>query len=291
MSILRYAEFYITNHCNIDCESCNRFNNYNFKGHMDWQPYEDEYRRWAEYLQIRRITILGGEPLIHPDVNSWIKKIREWWPLADLNVTTNGRLLNQVPNLYNTLKETKCKIEICIHNYDWVESQVRDLGNFFPGDYDLIEVADDSCFFTKIAQDKNGVKVIIKKYNSMHQSSLIFSGHSFKLHKSNPEKAHQVCDMSNCHHFINGKIYKCGIPYLLGDFSKQYMIDIDQDDINILNHPGGFSLQDAKQDAKSFWSYLENPIDHCKFCPETYDYRDISSTIGKTKIPIHLKRS
>ena len=32
-------EFYITNVCNIACPQCNRFNNWNFKGHQIWKDY------------------------------------------------------------------------------------------------------------------------------------------------------------------------------------------------------------------------------------------------------------
>ena len=38
---LNYAEFYITNVCNLNCTECNRFNNYHFSGHQRWDDYSD----------------------------------------------------------------------------------------------------------------------------------------------------------------------------------------------------------------------------------------------------------
>jgi organic radical activating enzyme len=287
---LDFAEFYITHHCNIDCKNCNRFNNYNFKGHIDWRLNENEYEQWSKNLQIKHIGILGGEPLMHPDVNGWIKKIRSWWPDSKLVVTTNGRLLNKVSGLYDTVKEAKCTIEICVHNYDWIKGQIEDLKNFFPGQFELHDDIDDACFFTKTARDSNGVTVLIKKYNAMHQSTLSLSHNRLKLHNSDPIKSHKICDMKGCHTFIDGTIYKCPLPPLLLEFSDQYLIDINDEDTKIVKNFSGFSVSDAVNDSTKFFSYLQNPIDHCRFCPEKYKYEDIQSSLGKTKIPIYLKK-
>ena len=70
---LRYAEFYVTNVCNLACDNCNRFNNMDFKGKYDFDV--EQYREWAEKLDIHRIAILGGEPTYHPNLGSWIEGI------------------------------------------------------------------------------------------------------------------------------------------------------------------------------------------------------------------------
>jgi molybdenum cofactor biosynthesis enzyme MoaA len=40
---INLLEVYITNVCNLSCRGCNRFNNYNFKGHQLWADHADEY--------------------------------------------------------------------------------------------------------------------------------------------------------------------------------------------------------------------------------------------------------
>ena len=67
------VDFYITHHCNLNCERCNRFNNYNLRGHRDWRPYQGEYAKWAANTDIEWINVLGGEPLMHPDVLAWLQ--------------------------------------------------------------------------------------------------------------------------------------------------------------------------------------------------------------------------
>ena len=44
-----YAEFYITNVCNLACPGCNHFNNYNLKGYWLWSELEKVYSQWSIY--------------------------------------------------------------------------------------------------------------------------------------------------------------------------------------------------------------------------------------------------
>ena len=102
---LDYVEFYITNVCNLNCADCNRFNNYHFTGHQRWKDYDNVYDEWKEVVDLSYITILGGEPLLNPDINKWIKGIRNKW-LAPIEITTNGTRLNFVKDLYSTILDS-----------------------------------------------------------------------------------------------------------------------------------------------------------------------------------------
>ena len=85
------VEFYITNVCNLTCRGCNRFNNYNFKGHQRWTEHAEAYEAWSKRLDLPRICIIGGEPTLNPDLESWVMNIRRLWPDAiDIFVGTTG---------------------------------------------------------------------------------------------------------------------------------------------------------------------------------------------------------
>ena len=73
-------EFYITNVCNLTCNGCNRYNNYKFSGFWPWAEAEPVIRAWAEKIDVRHPVILGGEPLLHPDIVNWITGLREIFP-------------------------------------------------------------------------------------------------------------------------------------------------------------------------------------------------------------------
>jgi len=113
---LSYSEFYITNVCNLNCEECNRFNNYHFKGHQKWSDYEEDYKEWGKHINLDYVTILGGEPLLNPTINEWIKGIRSIWKEPTIEITTNGYRLNYVKNLYETVRDNNVFFHVSIHN-------------------------------------------------------------------------------------------------------------------------------------------------------------------------------
>ena len=84
-------EFYITNVCNLTCSGCNRYNNYKFSGFWPWAEAEPVLRKWAKYIDVKHPVILGGEPLLHPDIVKWINGLREIFPnYSGVQVQSNG---------------------------------------------------------------------------------------------------------------------------------------------------------------------------------------------------------
>ena len=110
------AEFYITNVCNLNCDNCNRLNNYYFSGHQLWKNYSKVYKEWGEKLHIKNISILGGEPLLNPSILEWMSGIRKIWPTAVMQVTSNGTRIDFVDGLYQSLLENNIELAISSHN-------------------------------------------------------------------------------------------------------------------------------------------------------------------------------
>ena len=96
------VEFYITNVCNLNCNHCNRFNNYNFTGWQRWSDYQADYEQWGKYLDIKHKVILGGEPLLNPDIIKWIQGIHKIWGPV--------QLLPMAPD--------SIKLQACINNFN-----------------------------------------------------------------------------------------------------------------------------------------------------------------------------
>ena len=74
--------------CNLACTYCNEFDNFS-----DPVPISEMERRIDELgrLGTSVITISGGEPLLHPDVDRVIARIRKTGAIAGM--ITNGYLL------------------------------------------------------------------------------------------------------------------------------------------------------------------------------------------------------
>src|SRR5262245_40408273 len=75
--------------CNLSCAYCNEFDNFS-----EPVPTAEMLRRIALLARLRAmaIHIRGGEPLLHPELDAIIRRIREHGMLAGL--LTNGYLLS-----------------------------------------------------------------------------------------------------------------------------------------------------------------------------------------------------
>lgn len=127
MHHLKYAEFYVTNVCNLNCTNCNRFNNFAFRGHESWGQHLELYQAWAKRITFDHISILGGEPFTNPDILKWIEGILALWPNTTLSVVTNGTQFARWPGLRDILHQYRDRLwlEVCMHG-PTLRNRVRD---------------------------------------------------------------------------------------------------------------------------------------------------------------------
>src|SRR3982750_126031 len=84
------CSLYVTDQCNLDCAYCTEYDN--SRPH----PSIDDLKKWVwkiRELGTMRIALVGGEPLLHPDVVEIVRYCRELGFATSL--TTNGFLLTR----------------------------------------------------------------------------------------------------------------------------------------------------------------------------------------------------
>lgn len=97
-SYLSYLEFHVADHCNLNCKYCTHYSP------LVTQPVYTEYEGFAADLrQLKKyiadigvIRILGGEPLLNPELGRFIELARELYPASIITVVTNGLLLDRL---------------------------------------------------------------------------------------------------------------------------------------------------------------------------------------------------
>lgn len=278
-SKLHYAEFYLTNHCNITCNNCNRFNNHKITGSADWEQYKQTYLKWSNVLDIARIALLGGEPLLYPKLATIITDVRSWWPAVELEITTNGLLIQRIKSdLCNAIVDNRVCLYVSIHKKDWVDDIKSAIANKF-GNLTLIKSSDFPYY--DIYKTELGVDVTLE-YTYWFRSSALQLNQNNKLylHNSDPQKAHSVCDMKHSFHFWEGCLYKCGVmvtlPYVLEQKSSH--CDISDDQLQLIKQYQPLTL-DSVIDNPSIIHTLYDAIEQCKLCPENYNnYTEIFKT-------------
>jgi hypothetical protein len=225
------------------------------------------------------LVYLGGEPLLNPDFMSWFRGIRELWPYAKLCTVTNAYRLNQVPGLYNFLKQhhSNTHLQVGIHNKKNKKFVMDQIKNFLIGPIEFKFNNDDPYNEFMWVCDSNGVTIKVEYNWWFHQGSIIqdLETQRFSLHNSNVDRAHANCSMKTCYTFIHGKLYKCGVVGLLPEFAEQYPFDLSDQDRQLMQGYSALTVTADIESKKEFIKELPNAISQCKFCPESYNGKQI----------------
>lgn len=117
-SYLPYLEYHVADHCNLNCKYCTHYSP------LVPQPVYTEYERFAADLrQLKRyivdigvIRILGGEPLLNPELGKFIELTRELYPASIITVVTNGMLIDRLdPSLVESMKKNMAFFHISFY--------------------------------------------------------------------------------------------------------------------------------------------------------------------------------
>ena len=110
-----YFEVHLVDHCNLNCQSCDNFSPLADEIYVNKLKFNRDLRRLSILAKdkIKNVRMLGGEPLLHPEVSTFLKISRNYFPEANVRLTTNGIKLSKMPeNFWRTCNETKAIIEI-----------------------------------------------------------------------------------------------------------------------------------------------------------------------------------
>ena len=126
-------EIDIVSHCNLNCKSCSHFSPIAEKWFIEPEKFEKDLVRTNQILPdstVGKILILGGEPLLHPQINKILVIARNTYKETPIAIITNGFLLPNMDEMFwKTCKEQKIEIEITKYpvkyDYEKLESIIR----------------------------------------------------------------------------------------------------------------------------------------------------------------------
>jgi len=262
-----------------------------------WEDYADVIREWGKYIRIIHPVILGGEPLLNPTINEWIRGIRETWPIGTDNypgshgiqLLTNGTRLNQVRGLRETMKKYDCWLGVSLHDlnmFDEIDSSIK---NFFENDLYLIEKSEErnaggigaDWFYQKTINRGEEVAGVWTQ-TTFYENSIRYNENGrMTLYQSNPTRAHENCTYRRFknYHMIRGKIYKCGPAALFAELDDQFDLDLSDEDKKLLRSYQPLTIEMAQNGlAQEWFNHIDNEIPQCKFCPEQYNWYNKIST-------------
>jgi len=286
------VDFYITNVCNLTCEDCNRFNNHNFRGWQRWSDYESVYKQWGKLVDLRAVTIMGGEPFLNPTLVEWVQGINRTFGV-EVQVLTNGTRFQHAPDLYNAMlyrsdkNECQNHIGVSLHNRDQYDLLHADILNFLQGTVSVYPKGQVGNRWNSdwMYEDSNGVIVNVYTVDHFGSSAIMSGNQKFYLHNSDPVLSHQNCAFAQfkSYHFIRGKLYKCGPVALMPEFDQQHSFDISEQDRILLNSYQALNVDNFCTYYEDFFKSLDQHIPQCKFCPEQHKMHQIFPVKKGTK--------
>ncbi len=107
-----YVEIQLCDRCNLDCAYCSHLSPVSKPVTISLETLEAECRR-LERVGIDEVNLMGGEPLLHPQVCDAIKLTRSILPNIKLIVSTNGLLLPRMSKeFWQVCRDNKVVIRI-----------------------------------------------------------------------------------------------------------------------------------------------------------------------------------
>lgn len=93
-TLLRF-EVQVAEHCNLNCKDCDHYSPLAEEEYLDVAEYARDCARLSELFdsEVKYINLLGGEPLLHPELTEIMRISREAFQVGKIRIITNGLLL------------------------------------------------------------------------------------------------------------------------------------------------------------------------------------------------------
>ena len=233
-------EVHLAEHCNLNCAGCNHFSPLAEPEFVDPEEFSRDFGRMGELFHhdCTRIFLMGGEPLLHPEIVKLMKTARAAFPDTLIVVYTNGLLLLQ--------KDTDFW-RACHDN------NIRIMISTYPINLDVPAIKEKAKQFGVSLAWTSAPDAALRD-SSFVVSPIDISG------SGDITKSFAFCFESNkCITLKHGKLFTCVFAAHAHHFSKYFGIDIpitETDYVDIYKENNGDTVLEK----------LSRPIPACRYC-------------------------
>lgn len=145
----------ITNKCNLSCKHCSNIELINSKNNINNTSWTKSLDYVSDFVD--SVTLLGGEPLLHPEINTILKHLTK--RDISINIITNGQFDSSVWE--EVMNNNISSIQISIEGMKDSNDNIRGYGSWDKAIDSLICL----CNIKKITNSKTdiGVSIVINK--------------------------------------------------------------------------------------------------------------------------------
>lgn len=225
-------EMQTVDYCNLNCKGCSHFSPIFEKKAPDFNArIQDLYLLRKLFHKIIFISLLGGEPLLSPDMDKYVTEARRLFPDSEIQIVTNGLLLCEGSGIGDDLLKliAENNITVSISEYKPTHAVIQKI-------------------ISRLEKFK--VDYIIRPYDSKEKFNIAIS-------VSNNSKYNLKCREEGCVAVCEGKIAKCPTLLYLHKFNERFEQALPQDGI--------LELKDYK-DGKRLIIDLNRKVPLCDYC-------------------------
>lgn len=236
-SYLPYLEFHVADHCNLNCKYCTHYAPLVTKPvFTEYEGLKKDIRQLKSLIDdIGVIRILGGEPLLNPELGRYIRLVRSLYPASIITVVTNGLLVTgMTQELIRDMKENLAFIHISY--YPPMEKQIQKVQEF------LYE---------------NGIPYTITAKITEFQKTQT-------LQENPDEDFFYRCFQATCTCLHEGKLAPCYAPFTTKYFNAAFGEKLPVNE--------GTDLYEEGLTAPVLKARLLIPMERCRYCVEGKAY-------------------
>lgn len=230
-SYLPYLEFHVSDHCNLNCKYCTHYSPL-VPGQVftEYERFEADLRQLKKYIaDIGVIRILGGEPLLNPQLGMFIKLARKLYPASIITVVTNGLLIDRLnDSLMEIMRETLAFFHI----------------SFYPPLADKVQEIKKYLYEQKIPY------TITPMITEFHKTQTLIPQQN--------EDFFYSCFQASCTCLYEGKAAPCYAPFTTRYFNEAFGCGIPVGE--------GIDLYDEKLTTPVLKANLLIPMERCRYC-------------------------
>lgn len=234
-SQLQHLQFHVSDKCNLNCKSCQHFSNIAQEPNYPvYKKVEKDFLHLKKlFSDINRIAILGGEPLLNPELGKYCELVRKTFPYSKIDIITNGLLIRTMSSdLIRAI--TNNNILINISYYPVIEHRKEEIIRFL--------------------KDK-GIRYV---FGSKIE---VFSKKMRIEPDGQPKQNFKGCRDRCCTMLRDGRLYPCYLPATVSIFNSKFGTEIKAGNSSI-------DIYDPKQTGKQIVERLSQPFDICKHCTQ-----------------------
>lgn len=249
-----HIDYHVVDACNLACEFCTHYSN--FKGPANLKTIEQckaEWIPWAHVVHPERFHIIGGEPLLNPQIVEIVQLAFRIWSDSTVCLYSNGLMLKKHPGLRTALSGGRYALGLhyCDDRDTQTEQYVR---NFFVDAGVAIDIIDGAQGWLQFYQfDEQGKPV---PYNDGNQ-------------RSSWENC--IAGQQRCFVLKDGKLWKCPQVAFADRAGISYWFD-------------GYSSCGVGDDI-SDWLAKEDEL-CCSNCPANAQLTDHGAAHMKLRLPV-----